>query len=118
MKKTSFPHKSILSTIIPLCLAQSAMSAITVHFVEEGPDLRVSFSGTLDLTGAPGTTVSSALQSGSALIGSAGVFTGGTGYSQSLGAATLSGIATISAGVSNPSMLGFSGNFLYWDDGG
>jgi len=50
MKKLSSLRLSALSIINPIILAQSAMGVITIHFVEEGPDLRVSFSGTLDVS--------------------------------------------------------------------
>lgn len=41
--------KRALTTIIPMVLAQSALGVITVHFVETGPDVVVSFNGTLQV---------------------------------------------------------------------
>ena len=54
MKKISFLgrsglQKKALLTLPALFLAQSAMGVVTLLIVEEGPNVRVSFSGTLDL---------------------------------------------------------------------
>ena len=87
MKLQSFINR--LSPKTPACailslflLSPAAPGAITVHFVEEGADVRVSFSGTLDLSSAPGTGTTIFNTGSTSGIGSGFITIGGGGFSE------------------------------------
>ncbi|MEJ6569954.1 MAG: PEP-CTERM sorting domain-containing protein [Akkermansiaceae bacterium] len=116
------PRRSSLAKwlILPAAqfiLSQSAMGAITVHFVDEITAVRVSFSGTLDLTGSPGT-VSTINQSSNNSVGPDRVTTNGPGYGQNMmGTHTVSPLSLtfISGALTIPGVIGFNSDTLFWN---
>ncbi len=63
------------SALAILALAQSALGVITVHFVETGPDVVVSFNGSLALPGNPHFPIPATFDSGYTLLEDC-IFTG------------------------------------------
>lgn len=108
-----------LLAFTPLLLAQPAISAITATFIEVGDDVRVSFSGTIDLSGAPGTDSSRGTISVFVPVTSDRVATRGTGYiDQDAGFAASLPFSSLSNYIQSPTLstFGFSGPRLFWDD--
>lgn len=109
--------KWLILPLAPFILTQSAMSAITVYFVDEITAVRVSFSGTLDLTGSPGT-VPTINQSSNNSVGPDRATTNGPGYGQSsMGTHSVTPLALtfISGALTIPGVFGFNNDTLYWN---
>ncbi len=121
MKKISFHHwkpfsKKVLLSLVSFALAQSAHSSITVHFVEEGDDVRVTFSGSIDLTGAPLVTTTTPGGGAGATIGSSQVTSGGPVMFLEAGAgfAATTGLATTAGATVTDTVFGFVfGNLFF-----
>ena len=109
--------KTALTILAPVLFSQAASGTITVHFVEEGDDVRVSFSGTLDLSGAPGT-VSSDTDAGGSSVSSVGIVAGGPrAFIQPLGfLPQVPNNFSFTDGAAVADAFGFSNGLLVWSN--
>lgn len=103
-----------------MALAQSALGAITVHFVEEGSDVRVSFSGSIDLAGSPAQSNSARqlIDRRVGVVDSVAIFKGQYGYaSRTVGQTYYPPlISDASVGDVDTGAFGFEFGNLFWDD--
>ena len=125
MKLTSSLHrpktlsKRALLLLTPFLLLQSTMAVITVHFVEEESDVRVSFSGSIDLSGtafsfsdpSPFGPASSFTSNFSILAGGSGNRIGSVGSNE----VTSLRFQLIPASAS-AEIFGFNGSALFFSD--
>ena len=108
--------KKALAMLTPVLLSPAAFGIVTVHFVEEGDDVRVSFSGTLDLTGAPGTDSTDDLNAANSTVSSLGINAGGpNAFIQDLGflPENQNNFSLVN-GAAVTDAFGFSDVFLVW----
>ena len=125
MKLTSSLHrpktlsKRALLLLTPFLLLQSTMAVITVHFVEEESDVRVSFSGSIDLSGTV-FSFSDPLQFGpaSSFTSSFSVLAGGSGNRVgNVGSNEVTSLRfQLIPASASAEIFGFNGSALFFSD--
>lgn len=110
--------KRTIDTLVALAtlgLTQPALGSITVHFVQEGADVRVSFSGSIAVDSTIATDADTTISTTGAISGAAAFTTNAAIYNNDLGAAVASGIATTFADIAGAgSGIGYNGAELLW----
>lgn len=106
--------KRLLLALSSLLLAQSTMAVIIVHFVEEGDDVRVSFSGSIEISGA---TSPMAFGPSSSSISNELILAGGTGNRiGSVGSIEDAPFINIFVSAQSTEIFGYNDSALFFSD--
>ena len=115
------PFSSFLPILSALALAPASMGAVLVNFEQVGDDVRVSFDGTLGVSGISDSLPSDVSGFATLILDPAGIIvSGGLSERASMGGGVTTGSGLSSTDASSFFDAGFSfgyaGTTIFWDD--